>query len=144
MGKLNPWLTHNALNNASCTLNFLNVDTCEQSVMDRFWNDGTRVAFAKANGKDPCTKLWKGPSPVLIWHWGPICVFFTGEEWSLVFSLRSGPMCAAEECLPWSDGDVVTTEAFPEGLKRDCWTCAPNPLMLSCCSVRMEGNLGDG
>lgn len=40
---------------------------CEQSAAGRFWHDGICATFAQAKWKDPCTRLWKGPDPVLTW-----------------------------------------------------------------------------
>ena len=39
----------------------------EQSAADRLWQNGTKVTFAKARWKHPCTGKWKGPEPVFIW-----------------------------------------------------------------------------
>ena len=40
-------MTHNALSHALFMLNFLNVDVHEQSAVDRFWHDVSKVTFAK-------------------------------------------------------------------------------------------------
>lgn len=108
MTELHPQSPHNTSNQVLFILKFLNMDTSEQSTTDRFWHNGTRVAFTKAKLKYPCTGLWKGP---IIWVWGHVCVFafFTGE-WSLVVSWMLSSGCEQEGIKP--DG-TVGVEAFP-------------------------------
>lgn len=43
------------LNYAFFILNFLMVDVHEQSVMSRFWHDGTQVIFLQVKWKEPFT-----------------------------------------------------------------------------------------
>lgn len=68
------------LNYALFTLNFLNTDVHEQSAVDRLWHNSTKTTFAKAKWKDPCTGIWKGPDPRLIWGRGHVCVFSQDEN----------------------------------------------------------------
>lgn len=70
-----PQSPHNTLNHALFVLNFLNMDVYEQSATDRLWHSGTQVTFALVKWKDPCSGLWKGPNPELIWGRGHVRVF---------------------------------------------------------------------
>ena len=113
------------------TLNFLNVDAHEQSAEDRFWHYGTKVTFGKVKWKDPCTGLWKGPKPVLIWAWGYICIC-SQKDVEIQWLPESLIWCVQQK----SDSSVGTLES-----EWGAWICVPDFLTTSCCSMRRKGRL---
>ena len=56
-------------------LNFLQTDIKGQSAADHHWHPVTSNSYALIKWKDPLTKDWKGPDPILIWGRGSVCVF---------------------------------------------------------------------
>lgn len=73
------------------------MDAYEQSTLDRFWHDGTRMTLAKARWKNPCAGLWKRPDPVLIWYQGYVCAFLHRKK----IKLDEMTAYTVEECQPW-------------------------------------------
>lgn len=75
--ELHLQLPFNSRNHA-LFVNFLNNDSCEKSVMDKFWHDALKVTFPTAEWKDPC--FMKSTGSVLIWGTGQVCVLSQEEN----------------------------------------------------------------
>lgn len=67
------------LAHALFVLNFLTLDQFGKSAAERHWHPETRNNFATVLWRDPITRTWNGPDPVLIWGRGSACVFDTKE-----------------------------------------------------------------
>jgi hypothetical protein len=46
-----------------------------KSAIDRFWHPDNKNNFARVLWKDPLTRTWNGPDPVLICRRGSVCIY---------------------------------------------------------------------
>lgn len=63
------------LNHALFVLNFLTFDNAKRSAADRLWHPTTADNYKLAMWRDPLSRTWQGPDPVLIWGKGYACIY---------------------------------------------------------------------
>lgn len=77
------------------------MNTYEQSVMDRFCNDSTKVTFTKSKIKKTCTGLRKGQNSV----------FILGQGYFRVFSQEDGEVqCLLEHLVQFGQEEDTSPD----------------------------------